>query len=228
MSKKNDTAVISHGVEALIEHLKADGIEHGRNESARILTEAETKAEWIVSQAKEEAELIRKKAKEEAVRMEHSGREALNTAARDAVLSLRTQLTQRFTGEVRRLVGEGTKEKELLEKMILEVVGDGKKESGKSKKVAVILPRDVMGIEELSKHPEELEGGQLTDFLRLVSRKLVREGVTFGVAEDDRGGLRIHLTDKGMVLDFSDKAIADVLLEHLQPRFRALLEGVVK
>jgi V/A-type H+-transporting ATPase subunit E len=31
-----------------------------------------------------------------------------------------------------------------------------------------------------------------------------------------------------VVLDLSDQAVAAALLEHLQPRFRALLEGVVK
>jgi V/A-type H+-transporting ATPase subunit E len=38
----------------------------------------------------------------------------------------------------------------------------------------------------------------------------------------------VRLVDRDVVLDLSDRAVADVILEHLQPRFRALLEGVVK
>ncbi len=228
MSNQDTAAAVSHGVEALIERLRADGVEHGRAQAEKLITEAEARAEWVLSQAKEEAERLRREAQEEAERLERSGREALNTAARDAVLALKTQLTQRFTGEVRRLVGGETKKKELLDKMILEVVGQGKEEAAKAEKLEVILPREIVGLEELSRNPEELEQGDLTQFLRLVSRKLARDGVNFGVAEDERGGLRIELTDEGVVLDCSDQAIADVLLAHLQPRFRALLEGIVK
>ena len=228
MSNQDTAAAVSHGVEALIERLRADGVEHGRAQAEKLITEAEARAEWVLSQAKEEAERLRREAQEEAERLERSGREALNTAARDAVLALKTQLTQRFTGEVRRLVGGETKKKELLEKMILEIVGQGKEEAVKAEKVEVILPREIVGLEELSRNPEELEKGDLTHFLRLVSRKLTRDGVSFGVAEDERGGLRVQLTEEGVVLDFSDQAIVDVLLAHLQPRFRALLEGIVK
>ena len=228
MSKQNDAAVISHGVETLIDQLRTDGIEQGRSEAEKIVNEAKSKAEWTLKQAQEEAAQIRTKAKQEAGQLERSSHEALETATRDALLSLKAQLTQLFTREVKRLIGESTRKKELLEKMILEVVGQGKKETGKAKNVEVILPREVIGIEELSQDPEELEKGELTEFLRLVTRALGREGLTFGVAKDDRGGLRVKLTDKGIELDFSDQAIAEVLLQHLQPRFRALLEGIVK
>jgi V/A-type H+-transporting ATPase subunit E len=43
-----------------------------------------------------------------------------------------------------------------------------------------------------------------------------------------QNGLRVRLVDKEVILDLSDRAVADAILEHLQPRFRALLEGIVK
>ena len=141
---------------------------------------------------------------------------------------MKAQLNQRFAGEVRRLVGGETRKKELLEKMILEVVGQARQDADRAEAAQVLLPREVIGLEELSRHPEELEKGELTQFVRLINGKLLREGVTLGVAEDEGGGLRVQLTDQGVVLDLSDKAIAEVLLQHLQPRFRALLEGIVK
>jgi len=36
------------------------------------------------------------------------------------------------------------------------------------------------------------------------------------------------MVDKDISLDLTDEAIAALLLEHLQPRFRAILEGIVK
>jgi len=68
----------------------------------------------------------------------------------------------------------------------------------------------------------------LTYFVRLNSQSMLRDGVTFGFAKDQTGGLKIKLVDREIELDLSDQAVADAILVHLQPRFRALLEGVVK
>jgi V/A-type H+/Na+-transporting ATPase subunit E len=56
---------------------------------------------------------------------------------------------------------------------------------------------------------------------------MLRAGVTFDRSSDDAGGIRIVLKDNGLLVDLTDAAVADVILRHLQPRFRALLEGVV-
>ena len=40
--------------------------------------------------------------------------------------------------------------------------------------------------------------------------------------------MKVFLKNEQVEIDLSEKAIASMLLEHLQPRFRALLEGVVK
>ncbi len=228
MSNGDNAVHVSSGVEALIQRLRDEGVESGRAQAEKIVVDAETRAGWILKQAEEDAGRIRKQAREEAERLQRSGREALNAAARDALLTMKAQLNQRFAGEVRRLVGGETRKKELLEKMILEVVGQAREVADRGKAPQVLLPREVIGLEELSRHPEELEKGELTQFVRLINGKLLREGVTLGVAEDEGGGLRVQLTDEGVVLDLSDEAIAEVLLQHLQPRFRALLEGIVK
>ena len=64
--------------------------------------------------------------------------------------------------------------------------------------------------------------------MRLTARGLLREGVSFGVATGAQAGLKLRLVDRDVVLDLTDAAIAQTCLAHLQPRFRALLEGVVK
>ena len=56
---------------------------------------------------------------------------------------------------------------------------------------------------------------------------MLRAGVSFTRSSDDAGGIRVVLKDTGLVVDLSDAAVAGVILRHLQPRFRALLEGVV-
>ena len=224
-----DTPVeVASGVEALIARLREEGVASGRAEAEQLVNDAHAHAELIVAQAQEKADQILAQARTESDNYERAGKQALDVAARDAMLSLKLQLTQRFTGELRRLVGAEVQKPELLQKMILEVVGRVREELGDAKDVEVLLPRHVMGLEELSQNPEELEQGILTYFIRLINQDAVREGITLKVANDDQGGLRIRLVDQEVVLDVSDLAIAEVLLQHLQPRFRALLEGIVR
>jgi V/A-type H+-transporting ATPase subunit E len=42
------------------------------------------------------------------------------------------------------------------------------------------------------------------------------------------GGIRLRLVDHDVTLELTDKAVASLILQHLQPRFRALIEGIVK
>ena len=218
----------AHGVDALVARLRDEGVASGRAQGEQIVKDAQVRAELIIKQAHEKANEVLTKARQEAENLEKSGHQALEVAARDAMLSLKLELHQRFTGEVRRLVGIEVQKPELLQRLIVEIAGRAKEDIDNVKSVEILLPRNVTGFEELSRNPEELEQGILTHFIRLINQDPLREGITFGVASDDQGGLRIRLVDQEVVLDISDRAIADVLLQYLQPRFRALLEGIVK
>ena len=57
---------------------------------------------------------------------------------------------------------------------------------------------------------------------------LFREGITYQPAGDVTCGLKVYMKDGDVEVELTDEAITAVLLEHLQPRFRALLEGIVK
>ena len=227
-SRRDTPVEVASGVDTLIARLRDEGVNSGRSQAEQLVKEAEVRAEAIVKQAQTQADQIVSKAREEAENLKRAGNQALEVAFRDTTLSLKTQLAQRFTGEVRRLIGAETQKPELLEKLILEVAGRVKEEVAQAQQIEVLLPTKVAGLEELSRNPEELEQGILTHFVRLISQDLLREGVSFGVAKDNQGGLRLRLVDREVVLDLSDRAIAETILEHLQPRFRALLEGIVK
>jgi V/A-type H+-transporting ATPase subunit E len=227
-SGKNSPVEVASGIDALISRLRDEGVQRGRTQAEQIVKDAQTKAETTVKKAQQEAEQIVSKARGEAENLKRAAEEAMELAFRDTVLALKAQLTHRFSEEVQRLVSEDEQDPELLEKMILEVTGRSKEDIDQSQQVEVLLPRKVAGLEELSRNPEELEQGILTRFVRSTVKEMMREGVSFGVAKDAQSGLRIRLVDKEVVLDLSDRAVADALLDHLQPRFRALLEGIVK
>jgi V/A-type H+-transporting ATPase subunit E len=228
-ANRDDTpAQVASGVEELIARLRDQGVAAGRSQADQIVAEARAEAQRTLAQARQQADQIVQQARTEAETLESSGKQALELALRDAVLALKSQLMERFRGEVRQLVGEEQQKQELIEKMILEVVGRVREQADRSDHTEVLLPRHIAGLEELSQNPEELEQGVLTRFVQLVSRGMLREGVSFGIGADQQVGLRLRLVDRDVVLDLSDQAIAEAILQHLQPRFRALLEGVVK
>jgi len=230
MSNKSDAAPLSQGVEALIERLRGQGVSRGQEEAARIVRDAEHRAEWLVGQAQEEADRILREAREKSERLQRSADEALHVAGRDAVLNLKSHLSAHFASQVRRLVSHQLSDEALLKKLILELAGQVREDLSldQAQKMEVVLPRDVVGLEELRHHPEQLQEGTLSHFVLAMAEKMLREGVQFSVADDDKGGLRLRLNNDELEVDLTDKAVAALLMAHLQPRFRALLEGIVR
>ena len=228
MSDREQSVKVSSGVDTLIQRLRDEGVADGRQRAEKIVAEAEARATWIIEQANNEAEQILGEAKAQTERLQQSATEALRIAARDAVLDLKTRLLEGFTDRIRRLVRHEMQQTELLQRMILEVAGQAREDVDPSGEIEIVLPRDVVGLEELTQNPAALAQGALTDFVRMASRDGLQEGVTFRTSADEHGGIRMVLKDQGLSLELTDEAVAELLLQHLQPRFRALVEGVVK
>ena len=54
------------------------------------------------------------------------------------------------------------------------------------------------------------------------------EGVTFKALSPDAEGIRVRVKGKDLDVDLTAEAVADILLEHMQPRFRALMQGIIQ
>jgi V/A-type H+-transporting ATPase subunit E len=220
----------SSGVEALIDRLRDEGVAAGRAAAKNIEADARVRAADILHDAEDRAAQLVEQARKEAQTLRKAGEEALHIAMRDTVLHLKGQLTERFGTEVRRLIAVAMDQQDFLQKLILEVAGRAREQAGvdAGQPVKVLLPRALVGLEELRRKPLELREGSLSHFVLSVAGNVLAEGVTFGVADDDAKGVRLYLEDKDVQIDVTDEAVAALLLQHLQPRFRAILEGTVK
>jgi V/A-type H+-transporting ATPase subunit E len=225
--ESNSALTVSSGVQELIDRLREDGVAEGRAQAEKIVADAESRARWIVQQAEQEADILRDKARADAEHTRKSLREALAVAVRDAILSLKSTLTARFADEVRQAVGAEMQQREMLQRLILEVAGRVREQITDSEPVTVLLPRDAVGLEELRRDPKALGQSPLTELAGFISKDMLREGVSFVEAEDERPGIRLSLRDDGIQMQLTDQAVTDLLLAHLQPRFRALVEGIV-
>jgi V/A-type H+-transporting ATPase subunit E len=226
-SGKTD-GVTSSGVEVLLDRLRQQGVEAGRAAQVEIVAEAENEAERIAKEAREKAAAIVEEAVENAERLRASGEDALRIAMRDTVLRMRETLRQRLEGQVRRLAAKQLVDEDFLRQLIVEVARRSGKDAGagEAENIEVLLPAEVIGLEELQRRPEELES-RLSQFAKEIASATWREGVSIGTLEPGSHGIRIRLKDEELQIDLTDQAIANLLLKHLQPRFRAVMEGLV-
>ena len=215
---------VSVGVQELIEKLRTQGVNSGRDQADKIVNEAEAKAAALIADAEKRADAIVGKAREEADFITKAGKEALQLAERNAVLELKDFLLGRFSDQLRAVVSDSMSEEDLLEQMILEVAANNNLRGEKN--LEVVLPKKVIGVDELRETPELMKEGGLLDFAQKRASSMLEEGVTFSVGPQD--GIGFRLKDKDIEVELSEDAVATVLLKHLQPRFRALLEGIVK
>ncbi|WP_100641719.1 hypothetical protein [Alteromonas facilis] len=220
--------IVSRGVDELIERLKSEGVAAGQAKADTIVEEAKQKARQLITEAKKESEERLQKARIEAQSFQQAAESALKTAMRDMVLELKADLTREFSHDLQRLVVEATQQPELLEKMILEIVGQTSAPVSNADNVQLLLPEKIVGLEELRSDPKTLHEGALSNLVFNLTRDMLKNGVTFAASDELDGGIHIKLVDQNVTLDLSDTAVATLLLQHLQPRFRAILEGVIR
>ena len=220
----NAASNVSVGVQELLEKLRKQGVNSGRVEGDKILAEARAQAETIIADAKKEASVIVEQANKEAKFTENAGKDSLEMAARNTILDLKSYLLEKFSDQIRETVSVELKDESLLQKMIVEVAG---RTGISSESVNVILPQSIVGVEDLRENPEKLKTGTLLYFVVEQARDVLKEGVTFSVGNQSQTGVTFRLKDKDIQVDLDENAVSEMLLKHLQPRFRALLEGII-
>jgi V/A-type H+-transporting ATPase subunit E len=216
-------AVESAGVESLIGRLRDEGITQGRTQAEALVTAAQQQAADLVAAAQRESEAILAKAKEEAGKLKAAGEDAIRLAMRDTILAAEGELHKEFEDRLRRLVKGVLAEPAFLQRLILEVAG--RVAPTGEQRAEVLLPAALVSLEDLQSTPEEATPGTLMHFVLSMGGGMLREGMHFGVSEDDEAGIRVRLVEEDVQIDMTESAISQLLLRHMLPRFRALLRG---
>ena len=218
-------AVQSSGVESLISRLRDEGITQGRVQAEALVTAAQQQAAELVATARQEAEAILTRAREEAGKLKGSGEDAIRLAMRDTILALEGDLLKGFTDRLRRLVKGVLADPAFLQRLILEVAG--RVAPTGEQRAEVLLPAELVSLEDLRSKPEEATPGTLMHFVLSLGGGMLREGMHFGVSEDGEAGIRVRLVEDDVQIDLTESAVSALLLRHMLPRFRALLRGAV-
>lgn len=217
----------SKGVQELIERLKIEGIKSGELQARQIADKAQQRAKQIIADAKKEAESIENAALLNAERTKTSAEDAIRIAARDALLALKGQMTQLFRHELANQVSTEFNREEFLRQLLLEVCRKKIPELEADQNITVLLPSQLVSLEEIKSSSETSESKALTQFVMAVYRDRLGQGVEFAQSPD-KEGIKVRLDGQEILVDLSDKAVGDLLMSYLLPRFRALLEGYVQ
>lgn len=217
------------GVQALIDRLKSEGVAAGQSEADDLVAKAKAKADALVAEAEARAAALLSEARSEAAREKAATADGMKVAARDLVLSLRNELGERIQQEATRLVATTLADETFLQKLILAMAANARENAavGDGEPMEIVLPEKVVSFDELKQSPEAVEPGTLTHFVIALAGNVLREGVTFTTAPGF-DGIKIKLADRDVAIDLTEEAIATLLKRHLQPRLRAVMEGVLR
>ncbi len=214
------------GVQELINRLRDDGIRAGRQEADRLIQEAKKQAAQILAQAKEEAETILNQAKNQAQTERQAFKDAIQKAFRDTRLELAAQVRNAFTAHVRRLVSMELEDREFLRNVLLLIIYNATSSLPQDQLLEILVPQALFT--PGPRGPELTAQGQkeLHHMVLGIAAETLREGIILQPSSDLHSGLRIRLSGQELEIDVSDRALGDLLLKYLLPRFQAIVQGV--
>lgn len=217
----------SSGVKELISRLRDEGVQAGQQKADEMVKEAQERAAQIVAEAQTEADDLRTKARAEIETERTAAQEALKVAARDTMLSLASEVQAAFEAHVRRLVSMELKDKDFLQRVILAVAGVATADKVcEGQPAELLLPEDLWVTDEEGTRLSEEGEERFRHFVIGVSEEMLREGVMLKPYKGIHAGFRVKLVGEDLEIDLSDKALSDLLLKHMTPKFKSIFEGV--
>jgi len=213
----------SSGVQELIDRIRGEAVEAGRDEAEKIRAEAEREAEETRSRAREEAREIIEEARAEAETFRTAGAEALKTTARDTLLELRSNVRRAFEKHVHCLVCEQTKSPDFVKNLVLILAGEAADKYVTNRDAEIFVSSALTG----GPSPGAAPGGEVREKIReavlRLTTEMLREGVELLPDDGIDGGARVRIRDAELEIDLTDKAISRLLLKYLLPRYRAIV-----
>lgn len=216
----NETPQAS-GVQDLITRIRDDGVQAGNKRAEEIMAEARREAARLLTEAQTQAEATHRKASAEIESFRHAALEALKLAARDTRLQLEAGVVAAFESHVKRLVVPVTYDGNYMRALIMVLAGQVAEQYPRDQQLEITVSDMLAGRDQ--------ENMQLDQTLREavlgITDNMLREGVEIISSSEVTGGARVRLVGENLEFDLTNEAISKVLLKHLLPRYRSILEG---
>jgi V/A-type H+/Na+-transporting ATPase subunit E len=195
-------------LQGLLDRIHKEGIQKAETEKKELITHAKKEADAILKKANQDAKDIVKKAEEKAIKEEIKAKASIQQAARDIIITLKTELIERIHLCVKNLVAEAMTPK-LMSDIISKMADSFAKSSGKKAELSLIFsPKD---LDKMAQHFKI----NLADNLK--KQPEILQGHDFGA------GLQIGFKGSDVFLDFSDDALTDIISGYVGSRLASIL-----
>jgi len=216
----NETAQAS-GVQDLIARIRDDGVKAGNTKAEEIIAEARREAARLLEEAQTQAEATQRRVSAEIESYRHAALEALKLAERDTRLQLEAGLVAAFESHVKRLVESVTYDGSYLRALIMVLAGQVAEQYPRDQQLEILVSDLLIGREEDNPQLDQI----MRDAVLGISDNMLRDGVEIIPSSDVTGGMRVRVVDQNLEFDLTNEAISKLLLKHLLPRYRSILEG---
>lgn len=197
-------------LKGLIEKIQEDGVRVAEEKARLIEEKARRNEESVFENAEREARRIISEAEAKIARAEDSSRAAIRQASRDAIITLKKEISDILERIVSAHVHKALESEEMAKILTLLIKAAAGRDADK---VVVTLKKD-----DLDK-VEKILLGELS--------QEVRKGVTLRSSDGIRGGFLISYDADKSHYDFTDKALAEYISIHLTPRLKEILKESV-
>jgi V/A-type H+-transporting ATPase subunit E len=203
---------IAQNVQNLIDKLHLEGVEAGRDEGEVILEASKKRAALIIEKAQKEAAAIKDEMHQLIEDEKKASNEAMKMALRDAVLTLKTQLSLQFKAHLQNLISYKLADDTFLEEMLMAITRSSLSE--KEESLEIIISE----IEDSKEKQRKL--------IKSIASDMFRHKVRLG--KTTQKGIKISLIDEEIEIDLTEEALTDLIYHLLIPRYHELLEGIEK
>ena len=202
-------------IEAFVNKLQNDGVEAGRKEAERIISEANENAAGIISDAEAKAGKIIEDANSKAESIKNKTRTELTMASRDALLKLQDAVVRGISAVLAGPVEENLDDKDFLAGVIQQAVTQ----------YAEALARNDIEVEINVKQDMR---DKLSD---IVIRRLKEAEKTSGASVNihgmlEKSGFEYKITDS--TVEVTQESIVELLSSMTSPRLKHIIKEAVK
>ncbi len=216
-----DEARQSTGVQELIARIRDDGVQAGNQRAEEIVTEARKEAARILAGAQTQAEEIQNRAADEIESFKQAALESLKLAARDTRLQLEAEVLASFEAHVKRLVAPVTYDGSFVRALIMVLAGQVADQYPRDQQLEIFVSDMLAGRDDDNPEMDRT----IRENVLGISGNMLRDGVEIIPASDVPGGARIRVVGEDLEIDMTDDAISRLLLKHMLPRYKSILEG---
>jgi V/A-type H+-transporting ATPase subunit E len=192
-------------VQQLCDFVELQALEPAKRQAHDLIEDARRQAQEIIQQAKHQANLIAELQAKDLIQDRKVAESALKQAGKFAVQRLRQEIEENlFNSKIKQMACTPFENHQVLTQLIQNYV-EMLKQNGVSQDFSVMIS-------------SKLSQQQLTHELNESILGQLREGQLLAVLPN--AGFKIQLHDKKVIIDVTDAALEEILIQYLQKDFR--------